>query len=236
MRLPKYELPTYECVLPASGEKIKYRPYTVKEEKILLMAMASGVEDDLYNASLDMIKNCCNVDAEKLHPTDIEFLTIRIRAVSVSPIIHLIYHLSECDSDVCPKTVNYHMNLDKIRTVNPLADDESYIRKADGTIVVPFGDDRGIAFKIKASKEEQDEKIFYDMFEYVYVGDGVYSKDEVTLEELIEWVDDLSADVAGKIAHLLENQPRIVYDIELKCPKCGKEYSETVEGLLRFLG
>lgn len=235
MKLPKLDLPHYECVLPASGQTIKYRPYTVKEEKILLTAMASGNESDLYNASVALIENCCSVDAAGLHPTDLEFLTIRMRAVSVSPIINLIFHLSGCDKDICPETVNVQMNLDKIRTVDPLADNKDYIRKSDGTVVVPLGDDSGIAFKIKASEFEEDEKIFYDMFEYVYVGDEVFSKDEITVEDLKEWVDELTADVAAKIAFLLENQPKILYDLNVKCPKCGKEYSETVEGLLRFL-
>lgn len=235
MKLPKFDSPSYECVLPASGEIVKYRPYTVKEEKILLMAMASGTEDDLYNASISMIENCCNVDASKLHPTDLEFLTIRMRAVSVSPIINLTYRLNDCDKEKCPGEVNIQMNLDKIRTIDPLADNPNYIRKNDGAIVVPLAADSGIAFKIKASQFEDDLEIFYDMFEYVYVGDEVYSKDEVSKEELQEWVDELTADVAAKIAFLMENQPKIIYDISVKCPKCDRLYEETVSGLLRFL-
>lgn len=214
MGLPKIDLPVFETKLVSTGrKKIRYRPFTVKEEKILLIAQES---DDLAQVILAMkqiISNCCSdVDIEKLPMFDMEYLLMQIRGKSVNNVIE--FQITDPETE---KPVDIELDIDEIKIVKPKGHtkeipitDTSYLSMSYPTINQVEG-------FLNEDQAEADNvfDVMSQCIESVVDGDTVYNLDDFTPEEVIEFIESFQTQTVEAMRKFFETQPVL---------KCEKEY------------
>jgi len=246
MKLPKLDLPKHSTTLPISGKKVDYRPYTVKEEKIIMLASASNDSDDLERAAMQVVENCASVDLLKLHPVDVEWLYLKLYAASVSKTTEVEFEIdceTQPDEDedgnlrMCPEAIKVKVDLEKDIELFGVGilEEMGYKRRGDAW-VVPITEDSGVVFNLLSTTKKDQYEVLYDAFVCFYVGEEVTNREEVTLEEFRDWIDDLPRPIADQIDALFDYQPELVVNMVGKCPNCGKEHKRTASGVLDFLG
>ena len=250
MGLPKIKHPTFKVKIPSTDQKVTLRPFTVREEKILLMAQTSNETDDLITAIKQVLTNCIltpesefSVDISKLAPFDIEYLFLKLRAKSVGEIIEVVFseksesgEKSEGD-DNDDGIVKYtaEINLDEVEIVFP----EGHTKQ------IKFTEDIGITMRYptfdqitQMEKEEENVdgifKMFLNSIETVYDENGVYlPSDDFTPAELEEFILSLSTDATEKITNFFETMPSLEHVVIAK-DKDGNEKEYTIKGLADF--
>lgn len=247
MKLPKPDFPKYEAILPISKKAVEYRPYTSKEEKIILMAASTKDDNEIEKAAMQVMENCASVDLLKLHPVDVEFLYLKLYIASVSRTTDVDFPV-ECGSDPsedaegniieCSGYVDAKVDLEKDVELRGegILEEAGYTRKGESGWLVPISDEAGIVFNLLSSVKEDQYEVLFDAFQCIYMGEEVTGREDVTLEEFKEWIDDLPRPVADRIDFLFENQPYLVASFKGTCSVCGKEHKREVGGVLDFLG
>ena len=243
MGLPRIVVPEYTLKLPSNGKEVKYRPFLVKEEKILLIAMESEEEQQIVNATKTVIRNCVfgDIDVDVLPTFDIEYLFLWLRGKAKGEVIHLNYKCPTCTSNI-PVSFN-------IEDVN--------VTKTEGhTNKIQLTDDLGIVMiypnialqtTIEMVKEESNiDRIFRTILlciDYIYDKEKTYSNKDHTKEEMVEFLESLTDDQFQKISNFFETSPKLEHKIKLECkskPKgknkkpCGYTEDITLEGLQSF--
>ena len=233
MKLPKPELPKYTATLPFAKTKITYRPYTVAEDKILSTAIISDSPEQITLAATQLVENCCNVDVTDLHPTDLEFLFIKLRAAAMGSEVKLRMNIN-CGEE-CPKEVRGKVSLENDLVM--LGEEElieaGFIRKKNGWLI-QLTDEIGAVFNIRTSKSEDQAKILHDSLVCIYEGDTLVESSEIVPEELLEFIDALPSIIGDKIKVLFAAQPYLALRVKVICPKCQKEHTTEITGLLDF--
>ena len=241
--LPKIDVPVFSINLISNGKEVKFRPFTVKEEKLFLMANESKDLKTIIDTTKQVLNNCIisEIDVDKLPVFDIEYLFLNIRARSVNEIINLNY---KCNNDIknedddethkCGHTVQIDVNVLDIKPKND--------NKVENRIEIT--DKVGLVMRYpnfntikKYDDENQSEmilKLTVDCIEYIYDGDQIYYAKDVSEEELIEFVENMQTKDLEKIKEYFENMPKISKDLDFKCRKCGYEERITIEGLESF--
>jgi hypothetical protein len=241
MALPKLEVPTYELELPLSKKKIKYRPFLVKEQKSLLMAMESGDSASIQHTVSEIIQVCTlseDFDMNKLPILDIEYYFLNLRAKSVGEISESKYRCNnEVDGVVCNNTMESKIGLTDIKPhTDVLVDPE--IQLSDKISVKMKYPEFGI---MRDSIEltnvtELAFKLIANCVEYIYDGEQFYYSHETTQEELQQFVESLNQEQFEKLENYFNNLPRLKHKVEMKCSKCGFDHAFDVEGLESFFG
>ena len=234
MALPKLTTPTYELEIPSTDEKIKYRPFLVKEEKILYMALEGGEQNDIYSAVKKILENCilseCNIN--KLSSFDIEYLFLQLRGKSVGEVISLKLKHPQEDS-ACEHAEEIEIDIDDVK----MTEDPKHNK------IVQLDESLGIQFRyptmqdvITASKNENTLKATFDMIsscvDNVFDEDNVY--DNFTKEEIVSFIENLSKTQFEKASYFFESMPKLEHDLEWTCSKCEKKEKIKLEGLQSF--
>lgn len=213
MALPKISHPIFELTLPSTKQLIKYRPFLVKEEKILLTAQASEEPQDMINSIKQVINNCIlteGVDVDHLTTFDLEYLFIKIRAKSVNNIITLSYKDLEDD-----KKYDVEVDLDSIE-VKEDSDHSNKIEISSTSGIIMGYPSASLAANINASEGEMD--IFFDVLkgciETIYDGDAIYKASESTPEELDEFIQSLDVNTFKKIQDFFTTMPKLYYEVK----------------------
>ena len=239
MALPKIDVPTYEIELPVSKKKIKYRPFLVKEQRNLLMAMESSDSDSVHNAISDILYNCTlteNIDIAKLPIVDIEYYFINLRAKSVGEMIESKYRCNnEVDGKECGNTMQHNLNLMDVK-VEVNEDVSPDIQLTDKLSIRMKYPEFGI---VKDSVNIDDEtELTFNMLarsiEYIYDGEQFYYANETPIEEMVEFVENLNQQQFEKIEKFFNNLPKLKEKVEMTCSKCGFHHVIDVEGLESF--
>jgi len=236
MALPVANTAKYELTLPSQQKTVSYRPFLVKEEKILLMAMESGNAGEMLTAVKDIVKNCTfgEIVAEDYPMFDIEYVFLQIRAKSVGEIAKI--------KVLCPddkKTyVNTEVDLSKVEVyvdddhANNVILDES--RKLG--VVLKYPSLKDVNENMMTGKIKLDE--MYDMItnaiETIYEGEKVYQAKDSTKEELREFVDNLTADQMKNLNKFYNTMPRLEHKIEVENPNTGVKSEVVLKGLADF--
>jgi len=236
MALPVANTAKYELTLPSQQKTVSYRPFLVKEEKILLMAMESGNAGEMLTAVKDIVKNCTfgEIVAEEYPMFDIEYVFLQIRAKSVGEIAKI--------KVLCPddkKTyVNTEVDLSKVEVyvdddhANNVILDES--RKLG--VVLKYPSLKDVNENMMTGKIKLDE--MYDMItnaiETIYEGEKVYQAKDSTKEELREFVDNLTADQMKNLNKFYNTMPRLEHKIEVENPNTGVKSEVVLKGLADF--
>lgn len=234
MPLPQLSTPTYELKIPSTGEKLKYRPFLVREEKVLLAALESESTEAILNAMCDVVQTCTNgkMDPTKYPLFDVQFVFLHLRMRSIGETVELTM---PCKTEGCDNSVVYKLDLEKVRIDVP--SEES--RKFD------VGSGVGVVFRYPTIIEAKkyDDKVhtsdtlfslMVDCIESVYDETEVYQAKDHSREELVSFLESLPAKKLSKIVDMFEQIPTLRHEIEFTCPKCKKKIHYVLEGMEDF--
>ena len=239
MALPKLNVPVYEAVLPSTEKVIKYRPFLVKEEKLLFTAQESG-EEAVLPAVKQIIKNCVQgeLDIDNMPLFDIEYLFLRLRAKSVGEEVTLGLKPWGCpqnNGELCEFTTEVSVNLEEIKCVK----DKKHTSK------IMLDDKIGIMMKypdisqMNMGESENDimgMKIIKNSINMIFTEEDTHERDSFTDKELDDFIDSLNTKQMDKIRNFFETMPTLKHTVKYNCKTCGEEKETTVQGLNSFFG
>jgi ribosomal protein L6P/L9E len=224
--LPKIDVPTYEIEIPSNKEVIKVRPFTVKEEKLLLMAMESNDADEIVKTVKQVINNCIiggNFNIDKLPFFDVDFLFIFLRAKSIgeSVEVNLTCNNTLEDGNTCGNVFPAMMDIAKCEIVRPEGVNEDI--KLNEKQGVKMRYPNYAAMKRVELGNEIDEKTntIVNAIDYIYDAKGMYSWKDYSKDELKEFVEGLTEENYNKMMAFVDNFPTFVVKMEATCNKCG---------------
>jgi hypothetical protein len=235
MPLPKLVVPEYELELPSTKETVKYRPFLVKEEKLLLTAMEMGGEKEMISAIKTIIKNCTNLKAkiDDLATFDIEYLFLRIRAKSVGEVSKVMI---TCPDDG-ETQVAVEIPLDQIEVKWP----EKYGNKIELTdtvgIIMKYPSiDTFVKLNFTGDNITVDNifELASTCIDQVYEDEEVYDLKNFTKKEVNEFLESMKSDQFLKLQNFFAEMPKLEYDIEVENPNTGVTSTVKLEGLGSF--
>ena len=235
MALPKLATPTYELEIPSTDEKIKFRPFLVKEEKILMMAMESKSSADITQAVKDIVNECTfnKVKIDNMPMFDVEYIFLQIRSKSVGEISKLKL--------LCPddgKTyADVELDLNEVKV--QVGDDH--------TNKIDLGNDMGMIMKyptidsfsesgIKDINPGNMLEVISTCILQIYEEEGkkVYDTKDQTKKEVTDWIEQLNTKQFKDVQNFFETMPKLKHEITIKNPKTKKESKITLAGLNDF--
>jgi hypothetical protein len=237
MPLPKISTPIYQLELPSTGETVQYRPFLVKEEKVLVIALESEDTKQITTAIKTVIKNCIitkGIKVESLPTFDIEYLFLNIRGKSVGEEIEV--------NVICPDdeetNVAVSINLDDIKVQK----EETHTNKikVDPTIIMEMKYPSLDQF-IKTNFDFKNDNAMDQSFELIascidkiYTEDEVWTASDVTKKELLEFLEQMNSAQFKEIEKFFETMPRLSHKITVTNPKTKVESEVVLEGLASF--
>ena len=234
MALPKLNTPTYNLELPSTGKKIQYRPFLVKEQKVLMMAQETKNENELANAMGQLVSACTfgAIDADTSPMFDIEYIFLKIRTKSVGSNVKL--------NITCPDDgetqVKFELDLDEVE-VNMLDDHTNEAQITDDIkIIFRYPVLRDIA-NLKENSNDVD-RIFHVLgkcIDEIHFGDDVYRKSDMTENDINDFIDQLSSLQFEKLSEFFNGMPKLRHVIQVTNPKTKKKSEVVLEGLESFL-
>ena len=236
MALPKLNVPVYEAILPSTEKVIKYRPFLVKEEKLLLTAQESG-EDAVLPAVKQIIKNCIQgeIDVDNMPIFDIEYLFLRLRAKSVGEEVTLGLKPWGCpqnDGKLCKFTTEVAINLEEIKCVKDKKHTSKIMLDNKVGIMMKYPDMSQMS--IKGSENEMGMQVVKDCITMIFTEEETHEKDSFTDEDLDEFIDSLNTKQMELIRNFFDTMPTIKHTAKYTCKTCGEEKETTVQGLNSF--
>ncbi len=241
MPLPKISTPTYELVLPSTGKKIKYRPFLVREEKILILALESEDSKQVTTSIKSILKSCISTRGIKIDdlPTfDIEYLFLNIRGKSVGESLDLMVTCPDDGVTQVPVKLfidEIEIKKDPNHTKDIKIDENLTLRlkypSLDQFIQNNFdmdtSDDAGL---------EQSFDVIAGSIDLVYNEEESWAAADCTKKELKQWVEQLNTNQFKKIEEFFTTMPKLSHTLKIKNPKTEVESEVTLEGLASFFG
>ena len=236
MALPIANVAKYELTLPSQQKKVHYRPFLVKEEKILLMAMESGESKEMITAIKEIVKSCTfnEMNAEDHPMFDIEYVFLQIRAKSVGEIAKL--------KVLCPDDGETYGDVDvDLSKIEVMVDDDH-----SNNIMIDEDRKLGVTMKYPSLKDidgdtltgevniEKTYKMIENSIESIYEGETVHLSKDIDKKELTDFLDNLSADQMKKLTAFYNSMPRLEHKVMVKNPKTEVESEVTLKGLASF--
>ena len=242
MGLPTIAVPEYELEIPSSKLKVKYRPFLVKEEKILLLALESEKQDNIISAIKNIIETCVysETNVNEMPTFDLEYIFLQLRAKSKGEVIDLKYECPKCKTEL---------------EVNLNTEDIQVTKKDEHTNTIELNEELGVVMKYptiemqhmiqdmqekKQSEVEGLFKLVTKCIDYIYDKDNTYPLKDHTEKEVNDFIDSLTDDHFQKISKFFETMPVLQHEFQLKCTKKKKDrtcsYKETItlSGLQSF--
>ena len=237
MALPTMDLPTYELEIPSTKKKIRYRPFLVKEEKVLLLAIESNDDKNIRDAVLGLLKACIQsrVKIENLATFDLEYIFLNIRAVSVGEIVEMNV---TCQDDE-ETQVRYNLNLTEAQVIFPEGhSNKIMLTDTTGVIMKYPSFDRFVNGQFGDGSVDEDEviKIIAESIDQIFQGEEVYDDSTTSKKEFIQFVESLTNQQLEKVQQFFETSPRLEKTIKVTNPKTGVESQYTLRGLQSFFG
>ena len=235
MPLPKISTPTYELTIPSSERKIKYRPFLVKEEKILIIAMESQDDKQIAQAVKDVLGSCIlskGISVDKLSTFDIEYLFLNIRGKSVGETVEVLVTCPDDNKTKVPVVVN----LDEIQVIR--SENHSADISLDGNLSMRMKyPSMGEVVKSNFNVEMKVDDTF-DMvcscIEQVYSEEESWAASDCTKKELLEFLEQLDSSQFKKIETFFETMPKLSHTFKVVNPNTKVESDITLEGLNAF--
>ena len=241
MPLPTIETPTYELKLPSSNKKIKYRPFLVKEEKILILALESKNQNDITNAVTDVLKKCIltrGIKVDDLPTFDIEYLFLNIRAKSIGEDIKLTVTCPDDGETKVPVTIY----VDEIKVIRP----------KDHNIDIVLDDKMSLRMKypslnqfIESNFDTDDEaetmvdktfRVVADCMDTIFDGEDAWEAKDYSAQERLDFVQQLNSQQYKKVENFFSTMPKLSHTIEVVNPNTKEKGSVVLEGLADFFG
>ena len=237
MPLPKISTPTYELELPSNGQTIKFRPFLVREEKLLVLALEGEDTKEISNAIKTVIKNCIvskGIKVQSLPTFDIEYLFLNIRGKSVGEKVEI--------NIICPDdgetTVPVSIDLDDIKVqknekhTNKIQLDDALIMEMKYPSLDQFIKNN---FDFSGSTSmDQSFDLIASCIDKIYNEEEVWSASDVTKKELLEFLDQMNSSQFKKIEEFFDTMPKLSHEVKVKNPKTEVESKVVLEGLSSF--
>ena len=237
MALPQVVLPTYELEIPSNGKKIKYRPFVVKEEKLLLLALESEDEKQIEDAVKQLLKGCIQsrVKIEDLAVFDLEYIFLQIRAVSVGEIVELML-LCEDDGET---QIKYNLNLTEVKVEKPEGHDNKIMLSDDMGIIMKYPSfNEFVKSSIIGSAPSADGviEIVAGCIDQIFDGEDVYDSSTTSKKEFVTFMENMTNSQFEKIQKFFETAPKLKHTVNFKNPNTGVENTVVISGLNNFFG
>ena len=240
MPLPKINTPTYELTLPSNRKKVKYRPFLVREEKILVLALESEDQKQITDAIVQIIGDCLitkNVDVTKLPTFDIEYLFLNVRSKSVGETVEVNV---TCPDDGKTK-VETSINIDDIKVV----------KDKDHKLIVQLDDKYSMKLKYPSLDQFIENNFDFEMaapnesvsaamsmlsscIDMIYDEEESWDASESTKEELDEFIDQLNTKQFQEVEEFFRTMPKLSHKLKVTNPQTGVESEVVLEGLASF--
>src|SRR5210317_1780197 len=238
MALPLANVAKYELTLPSQQKTVSFRPFLVKEEKILLMAMESGNAGEMLNAVKEIVKNCTfgEINAEEYPMFDIEYVFLQVRAKSVGEVAKI--------KVLCPddKQTYADIEVDLSKVEVYVDDDHTNNVVLDETrqlgVILKYPSLKSINEGIMSGNIKLSEtyEMIYNSIEQIYEGDKSYLSKDTTKEEIKEFIDGLTGDQMKKIQGFFSSMPRLEHKLKVTNPMTNVESEVRLKGLADFFG
>ena len=238
MPLPKINTPTYQLTLPSNNKKIKYRPFLVREEKILILALESGDAKQISSSIVDIMADCIEtkgVDITKLPSFDIEYLFLNIRAKSVGETVEVII---TCPDDK-KTTVDTSINIDDIKIKrtpghkNIIKLDDKYSMKLKYPSMQQFID-ANFDTDDEGSQVAQSINMLSTCIDMIYDDEESWDAADSSPDELNSFIEQLNTKQFKEVESFFETMPKLEHIVEVTNPKTGKTSKVKLEGLASF--
>jgi hypothetical protein len=231
--LPRIATPKYDMIVPSTGETVTYRPYVVKEEKILLIALETQSNEAIESAVIDIIKICVEtpIDVKSLTTFDIEFIFVNLRAKAVGEGIKVNPPCQHCE-----EINEQKVNLEKVIVKGLEEDIDMHVKLTDDISV----DVNWPTMKNKLTEEDMKTgtdtliNMVARSIGTIYSGEEVFSASDSTKKELVEFVESLGTDQFNALIDKVSEAPQLSYDLKYKCKACKKDNTIELKGLIDF--
>ncbi|WLW36847.1 baseplate hub assembly chaperone [Synechococcus phage S-8S29] len=236
MALPKLNVPKYKLKLPSDGRTVNFRPFLVKEEKLLLLATETGEQSDIVSAIQNIIKECTDInDVEKLTTFDIEYVFLQIRTKSVGESVEV--------SITCPDdgetTVPVSIPLDEIKVIKTRGH-KNELKLSDEIMVTMGYPSMDTFVKMNFGDEENQIDQIFEMaascVKTIADTEQVYDCSNTPHSEIIEFFEQLSTKQFMMIQEFFEKMPKLSHTLKVTNPNTGVESEVVLEGLASFFG
>ncbi len=229
MALPKLDTPTYELTLPSTGSSVRFRPFLVKEHKILL-TMSEADNGEVSRIIKELVDVCTfnKLKIKDLPHFDIEYIFMHLRAKSISETVEVVVN---CE---CGEKIDTSFNIETLQVVKPEGHSNKIMINNEIGIELKYPniDDVVDVFATKDNQKVID--LIIKSIKGVYNQEDYWVAEEQTREELEEFVYSLTKEQFDKLEQFFVTSPKIVQTIECDCPKCGKHNVSKLEGLQNF--
>ena len=234
MALPKNIRPEYTATVPSTGKRIKYQPFSVKEEKDLILAAESQDMDEISNAISNVLTRCItsptDFKVESLALFDIEYLFLKARAKSAGETIKIKVN----DPNDLDYEVEHEINIDSIKVEkdkkhNPLIDISDTIKVKMKYPGVDF-----FAEGLKIDNISESMETVSKCISQIVIEEEVFNRADMSTEEIVEWLEDLTTEQFGKIMEFFQTMPKLKHVIKLKNKKKDTNFEVVLEGLADF--
>lgn len=236
MALPMNPCPTYTLTIPSTKKQFKYRPFLVREQKSLLVAQQSEQDSVMFDTIKEVIKSCSQseIDVNKLASFDVEYIFLQLRAASVGEFVDLIFACEAKHDGETTTTVQLDVREAKVEEF------PGHVNKID------LYDNVGVVMKypnidtLKKINEVDDSNfdqlvdIVIDCIDYIYDADEIYSAADHTRDELVEFLNNMTAEQFERIRKFFVTMPKLRLYFKYTCPTCNVEYNRFLEGLSSF--
>ena len=240
MALPRIDVPTFEITLPISKQNIKFRPFLVKEQKILLIALESN--DPIINERniKQILQNCSitDIDVDNLSMIDVEYYLLNLRARSVGEVVETKYKCENVVSDQeCGQSMDVKYNILDIEVKN-IESIENLIQITEDISIKMKYPDFSMMYKLMALDSGSDAafELVINCVDYILHGDEIYHGHETPKEELLQFLESLTSQQFAKIEQFFDSLPVIEKQLDVVCPKCGFKHHIEIRGLDNFFG
>ncbi len=241
MPLPTIATPTYELTLPSTGKKVKYRPFLVKEEKLLILALDSKDQLEITNSVKDVLKKCVltrGIKIDDLPTFDIEYLFLNIRAKSVGEDINLVVTCPDDKKTEVPVTIY----VDEIEVIKSKEHKKDITLDKDMTLRMKYPSLNQFIennFDVEDNPQTTVSKTFQlvaDCMETVFTKEDAWDSNDYSPEERMQFIEQLSSKQFKEVEKFFATMPKLSHTIEVTNPNTKKKSSIVLEGLADFFG
>ena len=240
MALPKLNVPVYETILPSTERVIKYRPFLVKEEKLLLTALEGGTGNEMPSAIKQIINNCVQteLDVDNLSTFDIEYLFLRLRAKSVGEEVTIglkPYPCGQNDGKLCEKTTEVKINLEEVKVTKNEKHTNKIMLDDKIGVVMDYPNSSSLE-KIEGDNFTVGMNLIKSSIKMIFTAEQTHERDSFNDEDLNEFLDSLNSDQFQSIRQFFDTMPKLSHTVKYTCSTCGEKKETILEGLSSFFG
>ena len=239
MPLPTIATPTYELILPSTGKKIKYRPFLVKVEKVLILALESQDQSEITNAVKDVLKKCImtrGIKVDSLPTFDIEYIFLNIRAKSIGESIKVVVKCPDDGVTEVPVTIY----VDEIEVSKPEGHTTDIVLDKTMTLRMKYPSLSQFIesnFDVSMTPEETVEKTFKviaDCMDTVFTAEDAWEAKDYTAKERLAFIEQLNSKQYKDVERFFSTMPKLSHSVEVENPNTGVKNTVVLEGLADF--